>query len=560
MAHKQLHVAMLASPGAGHLLPILLLGHRLATHHNLRVTVLAVTATASHSLSQLITSLTTHNHLSVIQIPAADVSGVAPPDAQVILQLCVMMRETIPAIRTTISAMDSRPHVLVGDIFAIESCVIAEELGIPKYVFVTGNAWFTALFTYSPVLDKLVVGEYVDQKEPLEIPGCKPVRPEDVTDPLPNRYDETYNVYLDYAVRVTLADGLLINTWEDLEPQSLDALRTNEILRSVVKYKPVYTVGPVNKRYEPELVVLKGGVIEWLDKQPNRSVIYVSFGSGGTMSAEQIKELAWGLELSRQRFVWVVRPPTGHRPDGSFFSDGQSDATFDYLPEGFLTRNKHVGFVVPSWAPQMEILNHTSVAGFLTHCGWNSVLESVTSGVPMIAWPLYAEQKMNAAMLTEELKVAMRPEVSPTEKVVDREQIARMVMNLVEGEEGKAMKMKVDILKDGADKAMSENGSSYLSIFVKTVCRVSNVLQHKFITGFYSTSSSPVSTAQVDHRFLQHKFITGFYNTSSSPVSTAQVHHRFLQHKHIHNLLEEPDTSSASYSFLRFQQIFDGLK
>ncbi|KAJ0550265.1 hypothetical protein HanRHA438_Chr07g0306221 [Helianthus annuus] len=100
----------------------------------------------------------------------------------------------------------------------------------------------------------------------------------------------------------------------------------------------------------------------------------------------------------------------------------------------------------------------------------------------------------------------------------------------------------------------------YAVTVVKTVCRVSNVLQHKFITGFYSTSSSPVSTAQVDHRFLQHKFITGFYNTSSSPVSTAQVHHRFLQHKHIHNLLEEPDTSSASYSFLRFQQIFDGLK
>ncbi|KAJ0840385.1 hypothetical protein HanPSC8_Chr14g0618041 [Helianthus annuus] len=90
----------------------------------------------------------------------------------------------------------------------------------------------------------------------------------------------------------------------------------------------------------------------------------------------------------------------------------------------------------------------------------------------------------------------------------------------------------------------------YAVTVVKTVCRVSNVLQHKFITGFYSTSSSPVSTAQVHHRFLQH---------NSSPVSTAQVHHRFLQHKHIHNLLEEPDTSSASYSFLRFQQIFEGL-
>ncbi|MFS7954810.1 putative anthocyanidin 3-O-glucosyltransferase [Helianthus anomalus] len=329
MATRQLHVAMLASPGVAHLLPILLLGHRLATHHNLRVTVLAVTATATtpQSVSQLITSFA--SHLSVIQIPAADISCVVPPDAKVVMQLCVMMRETIPAIRTTISAMDSRPHVLVGDIFANEY-----------------TAWFTALFTYSPVLDKQVVGQYVDNKEPLEIPGCRPVRPDEVVDPMLNRADENYDVYLSQAIGVTLADGMLINTWEDLEPQTLNALRSNEILQSVVKYKPVYTVGPVNKRYEPD--GLKGEVVEWLDKQPDRSVIYVSFGSGGTISAEQINELAWGLELSRQRFFWVVRPPTGHVSDGSFFKAGQSDATCDYLPEGFLTRTQKVGFVVLS--------------------------------------------------------------------------------------------------------------------------------------------------------------------------------------------------------------------
>ncbi|XP_035830836.1 anthocyanidin 3-O-glucosyltransferase 5-like [Helianthus annuus] len=208
-----------------------------------------------------------------------------------------------------------------------------------------------------------------------------------------NRDDENYAVYLSQAIGVTLADGMLINTWEDLEPQTLNALRTNEILRSVVKYKPVYTVGPVNKRYEPD--GLKGEVVEWLVKQPDRSVIYVSFGSEGTISAEQINEFGMG---------WII------------FKPGQSDATRDYLPEGFLTRTQKVGLVVSSWAPQVEILNHTSVAGFLTHCGWNSTLESVTNGVPMIAWPLYAEQKMNAAMLTEELKVAVRPEVLPTKK------------------------------------------------------------------------------------------------------------------------------------------------
>ncbi|XP_076952553.1 anthocyanidin 3-O-glucosyltransferase 5-like [Bidens hawaiensis] len=459
MASKQLHVALLASPGMGHLVPIFLLGHNLVTHHSLRVTILAVTATTTHSLTQLLTSFTTTTNLSIIQIPAPDVSSVLPTDAKVITQLCVMMRETIPAIRTTISSMNPRPHVLVGDIFSTESWQVAEEFGIPKYVFVTSSAWFTAFFIYSLVLDKQVVGQYVDQKEPFEIPGCKPVRPEDVVDPMPNRYDEAYSLYLDQAIGVTLADGLLINTWEDLEPQTLDALRNNESLGR----KPVYTVGPVCKRCEPDM--LQHEVVKWLDEKPDRSVVYVSFGSGGLISLEEIHELAWGLEMSRQRFVWVVRPPVEHDPDSLFFKYGQFDGPCDYLPQGFLSRTKKVGFVVPSWAPQVEILNHVSVGGFVTHCGWNSVPESITSGLPMIVWPLYAEQRMNATMLTEELKVAVRPEVLPTKKVVGREEIKRMVVDLMEGERGNAMKTEMNRLKEGAKKAISENGSSYLSIF-----------------------------------------------------------------------------------------------
>ncbi|KAI3722775.1 hypothetical protein L2E82_33856 [Cichorium intybus] len=465
MPLKKLHAAILCSPGVGHLVPVLLLGRRLVTHHNLRVTILAVTTTITPTAqSQLLTPLTADIHLPVIQIPAADISSVVSPDAKVVTNICVMMRETIPTIRNTISSMDPLPDVLVGDIFSTESWVIADELRMPKYVFVTGNAWFTGLLTYSPVLDKEVIGQYVDQTEPFEIPGCKPVRPVEVVDPMLDRDDEDYRVYLELTVGVTLADGMLINTWEKLEPQSLDALRYNEILHSVIKNKPVYTVGPITKNFKP--VGLKSQVIEWLDKQPERSVIYVSFGSGGTISAEQITELAWGLEMSQQRFVWVVRPPAGHVKDGSFFKFGHSgdpNGEYDYLPEGFVNRTQKMGLVVPSWASQVEILNHASVGGFLTHCGWNSTLESISSGVPMIAWALYAEQRMNATMLTEELKVALRPEVLSRKKVVAREEVEKMVRGLMEGEEGKAMTENVKRLKEDAEEAMNENGSSYIS-------------------------------------------------------------------------------------------------
>lgn len=468
MAQKKLHLAIVSSPGIGHLSPALLLGQRLVTSHNARVTILIVTTTnTSETQSQLISTYTVDTNILVIEIPAADISSIVAPDAKVVTRLCVMMRETIPTIRAAIFSMDPRPDVLMGDIFANDSWAIAEELKIPKYVFVTGNAWFTGLFAYSPVLDKKVVGQYVDLTDLVEIPGCKPVRPEELADPMLDRDDEAYRVFLDQAVGVTLTDGILINTWEHLEPQTLDALRNNEILRSLIKDKPVYSVGPINKIYEP--AGSKNEVIEWLDKQPQRSVIYVSFGSGGTLPAEQIKELACGLEMSQQRFVWVVRPPSGRSSDGAFLKPGRESrgpndsGPPDYFPEGFLTRTQKVGFVVPSWAPQVKILSHTSVAGFLTHCGWNSTLESITSGVPMIAWPLYAEQNMNATMLVEDLKVAVRPEVMPTKKVVEREEIERMVRALVKGEEGKAMTNNVKRLKASAEAAMSINGSSYIS-------------------------------------------------------------------------------------------------
>lgn len=461
MTLKKLHVAIISSPGIGHLFPALLFGHRLVTHHNLRVTILAVVTNTSPAESKLFNPFTSNVHLSVIPIPAADISSVVAPDAKILTRICVMMRETVPAIRTTISSMDPLPDVLIGDIFGVENWAIAQELKMPKYVFITGNAWFTALFAYSTVLDKEVVGQFVDQVGPIEIPGCKPIRPEELVDPMLNRDEESYQVHVDLAVRVTLADGMLINTWEGLEPQTLHAFRDNDIMRSMFKNKPVYTVGPIHKKYEP--TGLKGEVAEWLDKQPAKSVLYVSFGSGGTISAEQITELAWGLELSGQRFVWVVRSPNKHCVDGSFLNAGQPSGPVDFFPPGFLTRTQEVGLVVTSWAPQVEILNNISVGGFLTHCGWNSTIESIASGVPMIAWPLYAEQNMNATMLTEELKVAVRPEVLPTKKVVGREEVEKMVRSLMEGEEGKAMREKVKALKEGAEEATSMNGSSYIS-------------------------------------------------------------------------------------------------
>ncbi|XP_026429889.1 anthocyanidin 3-O-glucosyltransferase 5-like [Papaver somniferum] len=212
-------------------------------------------------------------------------------------------------------------------------------------------------------------------------------------------------------------------------------------------------------------------ITTWLNQQPKDSVIFVSFGSGGTLSAEQTTELAWGLKLSQKRFIWVVRKPVEVDVSASFFSVGNEENNPDeYLPREYQNRINGVGLVVPTWAPQTELLGHSAVGGFLSHCGWNSTLESVWFGVPMIAWPLYAEQRSNTAMLEEEIGVAVR--VKSTENgVVVKEEIERLVRLSMDNEGNEDIDHKGFRLRSRAkqhqilmSEAINEGGSSYNSL------------------------------------------------------------------------------------------------
>lgn len=146
---------------------------------------------------------------------------------------------------------------------------------------------------------------------------------------------------------------------------------------------------PKTQRMDPEERV---ECLKWLDSQPKVSVLFISFGSVSSLRAAQITALAKGLEESGQKFLYVCRPPS--KVDGRDPIDGGLEPS-KYLPEDFEERIKGQGFLVPGWAPQLEVLSHPAIGGFLTHCGWNSMLESLCKGVPLLAWPLQAEQRMN---------------------------------------------------------------------------------------------------------------------------------------------------------------------
>ncbi|XP_030529621.2 anthocyanidin 3-O-glucosyltransferase 5-like [Rhodamnia argentea] len=465
---EKLHAVLLSSPGMGHLIPIVELGRRLVADHGFEATVFVLPSSqASHAEAKIIDSAMIPKLLHVVELPAPDLSAAGlSPYATVFTRLVVMMREARPAFRSALAAMESRPDVLIVDLFGTEHLCIGDELGVPKYVYVPSNAWFLASFLYTPTLDKEVKGEYVDRTEAFEIPGCKPVRPEDVVDQMLDRSNQQYREYVRLAGEIPMGDGILLNVWEDLQAETLAALRNEEFLGRFAK-GPVYTVGPLIRPVRPS--GLGKELLEWLDKQPSESVMLVSFGSGGTLSAEQLVELAWGLELSQQRFIWILRKPTVKSlDDGSFFDAGKAgggnDELSSFLPDGFTVRTRDVGLVLPSWGPQAEILSHPCVGGFLSHCGWNSTLESILNGVPMIAWPLYAEQRLNATLLAEEVGAAIRPKELPSKEVAGREEIAKLVRTMMVEEGGQAIRARVKELQRSAEEAVAEGGTSYESL------------------------------------------------------------------------------------------------
>jgi len=165
--------------------------------------------------------------------------------------------------------------------------------------------------------------------------------------------------------------------------------------------RPAWPIGPVLLPMESRARVGKGS-IEWLSTKPVNSVLFVSFGSMNTISASQMMNLALGLEASGKNFIWVVRPPIGFDINSEFRAK-------EWLPKGFEERIKDSrrGLLVYNWAPQVEILSHKSVSAFLTHGGWNSVLEALSHGVPMIGWPMAAEQFFNVKLLEEKVGVCV---------------------------------------------------------------------------------------------------------------------------------------------------------
>ncbi|GLJ36105.1 hypothetical protein SUGI_0724320 [Cryptomeria japonica] len=176
-----------------------------------------------------------------------------------------------------------------------------------------------------------------------------------------------------YGFAKERCSATLINTFDGLEAEYVKYLEESTD-------KPVWSIAsPLHK---PQFGVdNESEFIRWLDTQKENSVLYISFGFQGFLSEDQTKALARGIAASNQPFIWSIKDPVGSQVNSC-----------DFLPEGFIEETRDRGMVIHGWVPQLLILSHPSTAYFLSHCGWNSTLEGISAGVPMLAWPLMLDQ------------------------------------------------------------------------------------------------------------------------------------------------------------------------
>nr|CCG85331.1 glucosyltransferase [Crocus sativus] len=367
-----------------------------------------------------------------------------------------------PHVRAFLSSHPNPVSAFLIDFFATSLIYVATEFSVPTFVYFTSTALMLGLNLHLPFLEKKIGVEFGQVEGEVEIPGVVSVPPGSMPTPLMDKKSRNYTWFVYHGRQFREAKGIVVNSVAELEPGVLSAMAEGRFVEGGIM-PTVYLVGPILSLAD------KGGgsssrndeCLVWLDEQPKGSVLFLCFGSMGWFGVHQVREMATGLEQSGHRFLWSLRSmPAGdnHQP---------TDANLDeVLPEGFLERTKDRGMVWPSWVPQVEVLSHASVGGFVTHCGWNSVLESLWFGVPMIAWPQYAEQHLNEVELVRDMGVAVGMEVDrKCGNFVTAAELERGVRCLMgESEESRRVRAKVADMKVAIRNALKEGGSSYTNL------------------------------------------------------------------------------------------------
>ncbi|KAF4373717.1 hypothetical protein G4B88_030060 [Cannabis sativa] len=358
------------------------------------------------------------------------------------------------------TSVDPPVSCVVSDAAMSFTVKAGDEFGIPVALFWTISACGLLGYTqyenlvnkgFTPFKDESsFTNGYMDTLIDW-IPAMNDIRLKDLPSFIrttnPNEFMVKYIIRLIKATSTGTA--LILNTFDSLEHNVLEAL-------SSIFTCPIYTIGPLHllvKKTQPKtlssiasnLWIEEFECLQWLDSKDSKSVVYVNFGSITAMSSEQLIEFAWGLANSKKPFVWIIRPD---------LVEGDSAV----LPSEFVEETRERS-LISNWCPQEEVMNHPAIGGFLTHCGWNSTLESLSAGVPTICWPFFAEQQTNCKFLCDVWGSGMEINAN-----VQRDDVEKLVRELMDGEKGHEMRNKAMEWKKKAHEATELGGSSLVNL------------------------------------------------------------------------------------------------
>nr|ACG29696.1 cytokinin-O-glucosyltransferase 2 [Zea mays] len=405
---------------------------------------------------------------------AAIPEGLPPSDAdatQDVPSLCrATMENCLPHFRSLLAELNSNPDVppvtcVVGDDVMSFTLEAAREVGVPCALFWTASACgYLGYRYYRDLMEKGIfplkdaeqlTNGFLDTPTDWALGMSKHTRLKDFpsfvrsTDP-----DEfMFHFALKVTEQIVGADAVILNTFDELEQEALDAMRA-----MIPSSASIHTIGPL--AFLAEEIVPRGGptdalgsnlwkedvsCFEWLHGRAPRSVVYVNYGSITVMTNEELVEFAWGLANSGHDFLWIIRPDLVN-----------GDAAV--LPPEFLEAIRGRGHLA-SWCPQEVVLRHEAVGVFLTHCGWNSTMESLCAGVPMLCWPFFAEQQTNCRYTCVEWGVAM--EIGQD---VRREAVEEKIREAMGGEKGMEMQRRAGEWQQIGLRATRPRGRSYANL------------------------------------------------------------------------------------------------
>lgn len=467
-SESMIHVFLVSFPGQGHVNPMLRLGKRLASK-GMMITFCAPECIGRdmRKVNDNISDQPTPYGGGSIRFEFFDgweygQTG-GPNRMELELQTLELVgRRELPLILKK----QARPvSCLINNSFVPWVCDVAESFGIPNAVlWVQSCASFSAYYHYNFDLVQFPTEDRPEMD--VEIPGMPVLRHDEVPGflhPKGANFLALRTTILNQFKKMSVPFCFLIDSFEELEA---------DIIRHMSGLCTIKTVGPLlfkDRKVEErndvraDLVSSDNSIIEWLDSKPIPSVVYISSGSIALPSQEQVNEIAQALITARVCFLWIMKSSQSKyfQPVG--------------LPEGFLDKVGDDGKVV-EWCPQERVLAHPSIACFVTHCGWNSTMEAIAYGVPVLTYPYFGDQVLNAKFLVDEFKIGLRLSRGAFEKTISCDEIEKCLTQIMSGPKAREFKENALEWKKKAEEAVADGGSSDRNIeqFVKEIIRKIN--------------------------------------------------------------------------------------